>query len=371
MCNYIVRSAVVENSDGNVIGGTIEPMGEVSVEEGTKKVFNIKVSNPGAYMVEKVIVDGVIDKTKEAIETNSVELFGDADHTISVSFKERQSVEVITPELAKMYLSNMVSNRKPNQNRIHAYAKIMASGKWRANDESIKFNTDGQLCDGQHRLLAAIVANTSVPMSVIRGCNKLDMKTYDTGKPKSARDALYANGGNGDCATGIVSYLGISTGYSVDNTNPVSIRVSNETICDVYNSDSEYWNDLCKFAKKLRNPDQHGSMMMPDKNRMIGVIAFLERTRKYESDFVRWFFESLADFRDSSNKAISVLRENIRKEFERGVKKTNVERWADILYVLNKVYSGVNRIAASSLPVEEPTEVKSIRKPSVCKWQRQ
>lgn len=341
MSSYTVRCAIVENSKGVMLGELLEPKGLSTLESGVKQKFNVVLSNPCAYMVEDVLVDNKVNATGSVLDTGSVEIYGDGDHTISVSVVERHSVELITPELAKNYLDMMVGNRRPNQNKIHAYSDMMRRGEWRTNDEDIKFNTDGHLCDGQHRLLAVIDAGIPVRMTVVRGCNKDDVTTYDTGMVRGADATLSINGGRGECARGIISYCGLSKGYSVDTINHTTIKVSYKDILEVYNADREYWHDLYDFSRRLRE-GRHGSKMMPDKLRIMGVIAFLEKTKGYDRDFVRWFFKTLADPEDTSNQTITTMRATLTANFVSKVKFTNSELWSRIMFAFKRVQKGDN-----------------------------
>lgn len=93
------------------------------------------------------------------------------------------TLEDITPEKANEYLLKNTDNyRNPNTRRVNTYAADMAAGKWEMNGEAIKFDSDGNLVDGQHRLLAIVKANATVKMLVVRG---VDTKIMDLGSPRS------------------------------------------------------------------------------------------------------------------------------------------------------------------------------------------
>lgn len=76
----------------------------------------------------------------------------------------------VTPEMAKAWLGQNTGNfRRATSRTIDAYAADMAAGRWDLNGESIKFHPDGQLVDGQHRLLACIKAQTPFTTIVMWG----------------------------------------------------------------------------------------------------------------------------------------------------------------------------------------------------------
>ena len=65
------------------------------------------------------------------------------------------TVETITPQLAKAYLEKNKDNRKTSRHRIGIYSRDMRSGKWTPGSP-ISFFDNGDLADGQHRLLAVV-----------------------------------------------------------------------------------------------------------------------------------------------------------------------------------------------------------------------
>lgn len=76
-------------------------------------------------------------------------------------------VMTITPELAaEMLERNMPTNRPIFKSTVHAYARLMKSGKWNLTHQGIAFDENGMLIDGQHRLKAVIEANIPVQMNV-------------------------------------------------------------------------------------------------------------------------------------------------------------------------------------------------------------
>lgn len=103
-------------------------------------------------------------------------------------------VETITPELAEEYMGKNTHNRNIRNYRVDAYAEDMVNGAWQWNGEAIKFSESGQLLDGQHRLLAIIKAQVSIPMLVVRGLPNSTQHTMDTGAVRKFSDVLKLRG---------------------------------------------------------------------------------------------------------------------------------------------------------------------------------
>ena len=102
-------------------------------------------------------------------------------------------IEDISPETAKKYLELNFVNRSISENRVASYARDMRSDNWQLNGESLKFNTEGQLIDGQHRLYAIIRSGKTIPMCVVRGL-AVTINEVDRGKSRTTRDTLTIEG---------------------------------------------------------------------------------------------------------------------------------------------------------------------------------
>lgn len=104
-------------------------------------------------------------------------------------------VETITPVMAKKWLETMVSNRPLSDSKSLEYAIEMEEGKWVLNGETIKFNGNGALFDGQHRLQACILAEKPFKSYVVRGIeDKMAFATVDVGKLRSGGDIFGLSG---------------------------------------------------------------------------------------------------------------------------------------------------------------------------------
>ena len=102
-------------------------------------------------------------------------------------------VEEITPVRAEQYLDTMRANRKLSSQRVSQLANQMREGLWVFDGSPIRFNEDGELVDGQHRMWAIIESERPAEFLVLRGVNRKAMATMDTGKSRSFSDILGLN----------------------------------------------------------------------------------------------------------------------------------------------------------------------------------
>lgn len=78
----------------------------------------------------------------------------------------------VTPGMAEQWLSQQCRNRTKSPAAVKRYLRMMEEGSWESEtNETIAFNKDGVLIDGQHRLEAVIRFGKPVMMAVIFGCN--------------------------------------------------------------------------------------------------------------------------------------------------------------------------------------------------------
>ena len=104
-------------------------------------------------------------------------------------------IENVTPEMAAQWLeTHNTGNRSIRLAHVTRLASDMSDGNWVAsNGESIKFDIDGRLVDGQHRLSACVLANIPISCLVVRGVAPDCYATIDIGRQKNTSDFLAAN----------------------------------------------------------------------------------------------------------------------------------------------------------------------------------
>lgn len=97
-------------------------------------------------------------------------------------------------ELAAHFLKFNVKNRDLRQTHADSLARDMISGRWEYAGDPIRFDANGNLIDGQHRLVAIVQAQVTMPMLVVWGLSPESQSVIDTGKVRSIQDALLLSG---------------------------------------------------------------------------------------------------------------------------------------------------------------------------------
>ena len=102
----------------------------------------------------------------------------------------------ITPEMAEIMLEKNIANRKVNQANVNRIAADMATGNYKVNGETIKISPNGEILDGQHRLLACVKSGMSFQTYIVYNVEREAIGTIDMGKGRSVADSLNVMGCN-------------------------------------------------------------------------------------------------------------------------------------------------------------------------------
>lgn len=126
------------------------------------------------------------------------------------------SVEIVTPEMASAWLDTNHANRRLRRTFVTQLARAILRGEWLLNGETIKFDRDGSLLDGQHRLSAIVEADKSIPLTIVRGLDHAAQETVDIGAKRSMADMLKMRGEAS--ATSLASTLRLLVNYEQRET---------------------------------------------------------------------------------------------------------------------------------------------------------
>lgn len=100
----------------------------------------------------------------------------------------------VTPKKAGEWIQRNVNNRPVRRSRVDLYAGAMKSGAWKLNGDAIRFNGNGDLIDGQHRLLACISCGVPFETYVVHGIEHDAFDTIDQGDKRTTADVFSRHG---------------------------------------------------------------------------------------------------------------------------------------------------------------------------------
>ena len=135
--------------------------------------------------------------------------------------------EVITPEVAEEMLTHNTNNYRPISKQIVSrYVDEIQGNSWEANGDTIVFNSEGVLLNGQHRLTAVINAKKPIITLVVRGLP--DSQVFDIGRKRSTRVILLSEGYQHANSTTISAAAVLIKGF--DHRKPATLSEIREVI---------------------------------------------------------------------------------------------------------------------------------------------
>ncbi len=123
----------------------------------------------------------------------------------------------VSPEIAKEYLLRNKNNRPIDRSNVLYYAFEMLEGRWKLTSQTISVDVNGNLLNGQHRLLAVIESDTTQEFLIAYDEPTENFGLLDKGKVRSTADFFhYKNVNNYVTISAIVKslYLINQRGYA-------------------------------------------------------------------------------------------------------------------------------------------------------------
>lgn len=161
----------------------------------------------------------------------------------------------VTPSLAKQWLGkNAENNRQPKKSKIPAYARDMLAGRWNSDTgETIKFDQDGVLVDGQNRLYAVIQAGVAIDFDVARGLPNAAMQVIDSGAARTGMDVLKIAGASDRArSAGIVRWVILWDGKAFTGNGPI-LAPTNTEILERYRQEAGQFDAAARRASDCQN----------------------------------------------------------------------------------------------------------------------
>lgn len=127
--------------------------------------------------------------------------------------------EHITPEIAEKYLGNNLVNRNVSNVTVHAYMQDMLNGAWdETTGDTISFDENGNLVNGQHRLMAVAKSGHAINVWVCRGASSTGI--YDNNRKRSCSDQVTILRPDFAPVYKTTRYISIAKAIIAHNTSP-------------------------------------------------------------------------------------------------------------------------------------------------------
>lgn len=225
----------------------------------------------------------------------------------------------VTPEMALEWLTANKNNRTVSKKHVAMLAGMMARNEYHFVGDPVRFDTEGHLLDGQHRLHAIIESETVQHMIVIVGLPAESQVFMDAGRRRSPGDQLQVALGirNGNRAAAVVrTYIQWRDGVFISETRKVGIP----EIVSWATDNQDVLLEATKAATKV------SSASVPTSPAVSGAVYLA--ARKLNPADAATFWDRLADGIDlEATNPILVLRNGILRRARRD-RWTRLEEWA-------------------------------------------
>lgn len=244
------------------------------------------------------------------------------------------AVETITPQKAREYFNTSQGDGKRfrpiSQQYVHSYADTMKKGRWMENGEPIVFDSNGDLTNGCHRMLAVEEAGIPVRFLVVRGVDPDAFTTYDNGRHRTVGQLLCMQGVKNYNLVGSIVIANerlIKTGRLTENNTSSynrKTKTSNDDNYQNYRRDPSGFDDTASYITKLMSRARVLSGSWAG-----GLFYYLTHTGGYHKEEVVPFFEALFSTDSSGIPTADMLRKRITTAALSGQKLK-----AEMLYAL-------------------------------------
>ena len=173
----------------------------------------------------------------------------------------KTTIATITPEQAAKMLEKNAQNRTLKPKRVASIVRDLNAGRWQFNGDCIRFDPEGWLIDGQHRLWACVNSGVSIRTIVVRGLSNSVRRTIDSGAKRTIGDRFQMDGVPNYNAVGAA----INILFQIANRDNRGVMTPTEA------------DDVLKIHPGIVGSVTHCSRVFPLINPRLGALHYIGR----------------------------------------------------------------------------------------------
>jgi hypothetical protein len=174
------------------------------------------------------------------------------------------SIVRVTPELAREWLDANTRNRNLNKRHVVHMADVMSAGDMVLNGETIIFDSNGVLLNGQHRLWGCIKSGHHFDSVVIRNVSPDVFDTLDGGRKRKVGEMLAMNGeqNSSNVASAIAALVAfVDLGGNITGTT-CNARTATPQVCERVLASHPGIRDSVKQVRKQKLYDNQWAYVL-------------------------------------------------------------------------------------------------------------
>lgn len=245
--------------------------------------------------------------------------------------KEHQSMDgrislsnvMVTPEMAADILRNHNHrNRVLSERHVGNLLGEMRAGRWRYTAEAIRFDRDGELIDGQHRMAALARYGKPLVFLTARGFERDAVYTTDQGRRRTLADMMKFDGVTSpNCVAAVINkYFTIKAGGVFMNSErhgdggkgrhsqSSKWNYSMKEKIDEYKSSPDLYDRIALYAHRCY---EASNLLLVSE--VGGTYAYLLKDKMHPEERIRGFFDSLC-ITGGGPAAVTLLRNALTRD---------------------------------------------------------
>lgn len=228
---------------------------------------------------------------------------------------------LVTPDLAREWLEHNSHNRPVKWRSVRQYAGAMRRGEWLLNGDSIRFDRNGVLIDGQNRLYAIIEAEMPIETLVGTGLEPETQDTMDTGAKRTLADSLVLRGATDATKLAVVTRWGFLWERHLATQQPMDHRADPPTNQQLI---SFYDHRKSRLTTALREGNRINGKFRPISGSVAGVGWYIFHELQWE-DCQDFFYKLGLGASLAEDNPIFVLRRWLQNNHEKPHDKARLE----------------------------------------------
>lgn len=217
-----------------------------------------------------------------------------------------ESKILITSATAARWMERNVRNRPLSAFVVERYRRDMSEGRWVYAADPIRFDTAGNLLDGQHRLTAlSMLDGLALPFLVVRGLPSETQMVMDQGRKRSAGQQLALKGTKNaaNVAAGAKVYILWRSGLLFRDSQIAQSTVTTSAIEEWVEANRDVVDHVNAYFTTIRNSDAPPSVS----------FAAAVRFSELHADHAYDFFHTLANGGGGIGHPINTLDKRLQR----------------------------------------------------------
>lgn len=237
---------------------------------------------------------------------------------ITAASGARITVEKIGPTEAQDFLDHNNRNRSLTAKTTNKYVRAIESGEWPFLGDPVRFDRNGDMIDGQHRMAAVVETGVTLEFVIVRGLAPDSQKYMDGGRTRTAVDQLKIEGmANAPAAAAIAT---CAMRWDLGDILAANIKFSTFEVVDWVEEHVDQVEAAVMAANRVRQAT----------GATISIIggAHIQATRVSTGDVIDDFFNGLITGAGlESGSPILALRDTVSRNKRDGTLTRTNELW--------------------------------------------